>query len=272
MRSGSSNSRPACPTPCVLLATYYNVTMPPGSSSLQEARGADELVRAIEVLTSVGSELSRALPTAVHHLLQSLEAFTARLPRTDAIASSFDEAEIRRLAVIRGSDALFTGWVARFGFAEGTLAATVAAFREMTSIIPALPPPVGLSEMASSIDPARYRALVSAELSRMQEPLDRIGSALQLSDRGLGAIFGVSRQAVAQWRERGIPSARAESVADVVETVDLLARKLKPGRLPLVASRPATAFGGLSLLESLANNPAETRELVESRFDWAATA
>ncbi len=88
-----------------------------------------------------------------------------------------------------------------------------------------------------------------------------------------GEVFGVSRQAIDQWRSRGVPAERRAKVADLLAVVDLLDRKLKPGRLPLVARRPAGAFGGRSLLELAAGDEqADLREKVERAFDWSTAA
>jgi hypothetical protein len=86
-------------------------------------------------------------------------------------------------------------------------------------------------------------------------------------------MFGVSRQAIEQWKTRGVPSDRRAKIADVVSVIDLLDRKLKTGRLPLVARRPAAAFGGRSLIELVADDGHELlKDSVEHAFDWSSTA
>src|SRR5690242_9110121 len=79
--------------------------------------------------------------------------------------------------------------------------------------------------------------------------LDPIAETLELNETELGRLFGVSRQAVGQWRERGVPSNRMTRVTTVAAICDLLGRQLKPERIPGVARRPAQAYGGLSMLE-----------------------
>ena len=103
--------------------------------------------------------------------------------------------------------------------------------------------------------------------------LEPIAAAFELTETELGRLFGVSRQAVGQWRERGVPSARQEKVAAVASICDLLSHRLKPERIPGIARRPADVYGGLSMLEMIERDRhEELRELVRRSFDWAATA
>src|SRR5207247_3787078 len=89
----------------------------------------------------------------------------------------------------------------------------------------------------------------------------------------LGELFGVSRQAVAQWLEQGVPSDRQAKVATVAAVSDLLGRKLKPGRLPGVARRRAPAYGDRTMLQVIADDKHEwLLESVRESFDWSHTA
>ena len=81
--------------------------------------------------------------------------------------------------------------------------------------------------------------------------LDPIAQTFELTETELGRLFGVSRQAVGQWRERGVPSNRITKVTTVAAIGDLLSHQLKPERIPGVARRPAGAYGGLSMLEMI---------------------
>src|SRR5215210_5881101 len=81
--------------------------------------------------------------------------------------------------------------------------------------------------------------------------LDPIAETFELTETELGRLFGVSRQAVAQWRERGVPSNRMAKVATVAAIADLLRHRLKAERIPGIARRPADAYGGLSMLEMI---------------------
>ena len=103
--------------------------------------------------------------------------------------------------------------------------------------------------------------------------LDPIAETLGLSEVELGRVFGVSRQAVAQWRERGVPSARQEKAATVAAVCDLLAHRLKPERIPGIVRRPARAYGGLSMLEMIERDRhQQLLQRVRRSFDWAIPA
>jgi DNA-binding XRE family transcriptional regulator len=103
--------------------------------------------------------------------------------------------------------------------------------------------------------------------------LDPIAGTLGLTDTELGRLFGVSRQAVAQWRERGVPSARQEKAATVAAICDLLSHQLKPERIPGIARRPARAYGGLSMLEMIERDRHQRlHQRVRRSFDWAVPA
>jgi hypothetical protein len=100
--------------------------------------------------------------------------------------------------------------------------------------------------------------------------LDPIAESLELSETELGRLFGVSRQAVGQWRERGVPSNRMAKVATVAAICDLLYHRLKPERIPGIARRPAKTYGGLSMIEMIERNRQdELQTLIRRSFDWA---
>jgi hypothetical protein len=61
-------------------------------------------------------------------------------------------------------------------------------------------------------------------------------------------------------------------VAAVLAVVSIMSRRLKVGRLALVARRPAPAFGGRTLLEAMRDDPAGALADVEAAFDWSGTA
>jgi hypothetical protein len=96
--------------------------------------------------------------------------------------------------------------------------------------------------------------------------LDEISGTLGLTDTELGRLFGVRRQAIGQWRERGIPAARQAKAATLAATAGLLGRQLKAERIPGIVRKPARAYGGLSALEMIErDHHAELQEIV----DWA---
>src|SRR5918996_6483660 len=100
--------------------------------------------------------------------------------------------------------------------------------------------------------------------------LDEIAETFALSETELGELFGVRRQAVSQWRARGLPGARQEKAATVAAVGDLLRHRLKPERIPGIARRPARAYGGLTMLEMIERDRhGELLMEVRSSFDWA---
>jgi DNA-binding XRE family transcriptional regulator len=103
--------------------------------------------------------------------------------------------------------------------------------------------------------------------------LDPVAETLELSETELGRMFGVSRQAVGQWRERGVPSNRMAKLATVAAICDLLHHQLKPERIPGIARRPAATYGGLSMLEMIERDRQdELQAKIRRSFDWGATA
>jgi hypothetical protein len=103
--------------------------------------------------------------------------------------------------------------------------------------------------------------------------LDPIADAFELSETELGRLFGVSRQAVGQWRDRGVPSSRMAKVTTVAAICDLLGHQLKAERIPGVARRPADAYGGLSMLEMIERGREdELIRKIRRSFDWASPA
>jgi hypothetical protein len=181
-------------------------------------------------------------------------------------------ARARELVVLRGAQGAFGGWARKYGFAVGVLGATVSALRDLDSRFTPLPAPDGVSTLVQQVDPGVFTGALAAELQAADGPLDRVRQALGIDDTALAGLFGVSRQAVAQWRGHDIPMARRGALLDMVATVDLLERMLKPGMLPLLAVKPVARLGGRTLLQALAEDPAGTRQVYESAFDYATPA
>lgn len=106
--------------------------------------------------------------------------------------------------------------------------------------------------------------------STVLDPPQRL---LQLTDTELGRLFGVRRQAIAQWRERGLPASRQAKAATLGAISDLLERMLKRERIPGIARKPAREYGGLTMLEMVERDRhEELHEKVRRSFDWASTA
>jgi transcriptional regulator with XRE-family HTH domain len=132
----------------------------------------------------------------------------------------------------------------------------------------------GWPDLPEGSDTTRYRRLVELALRSMQPPLPRVRELFDLNTGEVAELFGVTRQAVEQWERNGdVPAARHEKLANLLSVGELLERKLKPGRLPLVARKRADAYGGLTMLDMVrADRDDELRELTERAFDWSVTA
>jgi hypothetical protein len=201
--------------------------------------------------------------------------------KTDDQFGIVTAAQTRSVEPVRYLDHLvseipFSPFVAAFGEHVGVGVAAIDAVR---TLLPGVAPlrmdaSPGWPDLPEGTDAARYRRLVDLALRSMAPPLVRVRELFDLNVTELGALFDVSRQAAEQWERQGdAPVGRREKLANVLTVGELLARKLSPGRLPLVARRPADAYGGLTMLEMVrADRDGELRELTEQAFDWSRTA
>ncbi|HEX8691171.1 MAG TPA: antitoxin Xre/MbcA/ParS toxin-binding domain-containing protein [Longimicrobium sp.] len=82
--------------------------------------------------------------------------------------------------------------------------------------------------------------------------LEEIQQVLGLSSAEAAALFGVSRQAVDQWRRNGVPAERVADVERVRDVAQVLYEELIPERIPQVVRNPARGLGGRSILDVLA--------------------
>lgn len=87
---------------------------------------------------------------------------------------------------------------------------------------------------------------------RAGRQLSRVLTVWGLSQSEAAALFGVSRQALSKWLQRGVPSERVGVVADLAAATDLLVRYLKRDRIPAVVRREAPALDGSSLVQYVA--------------------
>lgn len=101
--------------------------------------------------------------------------------------------------------------------------------------------PSWLDEFAAALDRARAGS-----------SLARILDAWGLSQAELARLFGVTRQAIGKWLERGVPAERIETIADLAAATDLLVLHLKRDRIPAVVRRKSAALGKRSLLDLVA--------------------
>ena len=120
----------------------------------------------------------------------------------------------------------------------------------------------------------RVVALTSAPAGQLAAAdLERALRVLDISLSEAGRLFGVSRSAVEQWLQRGIPAARLARAANLARIADILERNLKPERIAAVVREPAAAYGGEAILDLVrAGRDEEARSLLEQAFDWSRTA
>ena len=175
------------------------------------------------------------------------------------------------------AEAPFTPWTVRFTPEDAVGLDLASRVRQLMGLRSLEPPEndSGVGAVADDLTARRFLRLVRFYLNHPDEehPLRRVMDAFGLSKTELAALFGVRRQAVDQWLERGVPSERQEKVQTLVAICDLLERKLKPGRLAGVARRSADAYGGKTMLELIAvDRHRELLELVRESFDWASAA
>jgi DNA-binding XRE family transcriptional regulator len=237
-------------------------------------RGSDdatrEYVRCYHVLTlRVLDEAHRARPDVVVRMADG------HLAVID-IKGSPRRAPVEALETA-SAEAPFGPWTARFPLEEAValdLASRVAQLIGLRALdlVPADP---SLGEVVDDLTARRFLRRVRFHLNHPDEehPLRRLMDAFELSKTELASLFGVRRQAVDQWLERGVPSERQEKVQTLVAICDLLERKLKPGRLAGVARGAADAYRGKTMLELIAaDRHRELLELVRDSFDWSSAA
>jgi len=111
------------------------------------------------------------------------------------------------------------------------------------------------------------------ELDGDRPPLHRVTDVFALSTTELGRLFGVSRQAAAQWLEEGAPPVRQAKAVIVAAIADIFDRRLKRSRIPSVVRRPADAYDGSTALELIEADRQEwLLESVRASFEYSATA
>lgn len=113
-----------------------------------------------------------------------------------------------------------------------------------------LGPREAAAQLVTAHDPA-WLAQFTDELDRRLHTggLERVMRRWSLSRAELGALFGVSRQAVSKWLTNGVPGDRVEQVATVAAITDLLERYVQADRIPAVVRRRAPGLGDRSLFE-----------------------
>jgi len=170
----------------------------------------------------------------------------------------------------------FSPWVARANdLGTGSCAALLQSLRTaIRGLRPVLLDASALPHLDVSVDQlAAFRRNVTSALGDDERDLDRIQRIFDLNITDLGRLFGVTRQAVAQWQSTQVPAARREKVSTVGSIADLLDSRLKSDRIPGVVRRPAAAYGGRSILTMIEEDRhGDVLEQVRSSFDWAIPA
>ena len=270
------------------------------AGNLQRVRRALRELDDGELLPALGAQLERALEGSdeatrqyvrCYHVLTLRVLDEAHRARPDVMVRTGDghlalidvKGTARRAPVealeTASAEAPFGPWTARFPLEEAVALDLTSRVRQLIGLRALDPAPAdpGLGEVVDVDDLIALRFLrrVRFHLNHPDEehPLRRLMDAFELSKTELASLFGVRRQAVDQWLERGVPSERQEKVQTLIAICDLLERKLKPGRLAGVARRPADAYGGKTMLELIAaDQHRELLELVRDSFDWATAA
>lgn len=105
-----------------------------------------------------------------------------------------------------------------------------------------------------------------------REQLDFIAQALGLSETELGSLFGVTRQAISDWRRRRVPASRTARVDRVVEFVQFLQRTLVPNRIPEIVRTKAKGLGRRTMLAVLrGGDPSALYDYMARLFSYANT-
>jgi hypothetical protein len=139
----------------------------------------------------------------------------------------------------------------------------------MTQALNTMTPKAAAATIVATADPDWTRQFVD-ELDRTvrTDPLERFVELWGLSNSAAASVFGVSRQAFSKWLKTGVPTARADAVADLSAATDVLDRYVKRERIPAVVRRNAPMLGEKSLLDLASDG--ETRRVakaVEQMFD-----
>ncbi len=106
-------------------------------------------------------------------------------------------------------------------------------------------------QLADTHDPLFVDEVVSA-LIREQSPYSQLQDAQQLLGLTItdtATLFGIKRQALADWAQKGVPVARLGQLDALVSAALLLRRSLRPIAIPTAVRRPAPNLGGRSLLQ-----------------------
>lgn len=129
-----------------------------------------------------------------------------------------------------------------------------------------------LSRTGGNVDLLR-KVIDQLDQELASRPLDRITRLWDVSASQIGKMFGVSRQAATTWLHDGPPAARADQIALLDQSTNLLAQWIKRERIPAVVRRPIDQLGGRSRLEvALAGEFELLRDELNDTFDVSRIA
>lgn len=238
------------------------------------ACGAEELRRAEEALDALEESCSpwhagRFLSESLRWIDGSLaEVFRQEVPANARI--------VARAATVT---APFSAWRALYPenslvliYGEAIREQAIAYGIEARRLVPPRPAPreprARTACSATSLLITIFHELTEREAALA---LHRIQSILGLNHTETGELFGVSRQAIAQWRERGVPEARMADVSRVEEIARFLHEKLLPERIPQIVRTDARGLDGRTILEAVsAEGPAVVQEYLHALFAYRA--
>jgi len=172
------------------------------------------------------------------------------------------------------TQAPFGGFASAYGLGQGAALELTSHIRELLGLRGLAAQPHAEPEAFDELAIRRFLTRARMALNQLGgDELSRLMNSFQLSKTDLAKLFGVRRQAIDGWLNKGVPAERQEKLHALVVLADLLERALKPGRLPGVARTPADAYGGLTMLEMIRQDRhRELLELVRQSFAWSTAA
>jgi uncharacterized protein (DUF2384 family) len=165
--------------------------------------------------------------------------------------------EVLRAASIKALDACATRGDDRKGWLAWSLAHELRDLAASYDIqVDALRPPRGRPGEAHTRAGLNAGQVVTLaqELMRVADStsaLEEIQQVMGLSSADAAGLFGVTRQAVDQWRQNGVPADRVADVQRIRDVARALYEELIPERIPQVVRNPARGLGGRSILAVL---------------------
>jgi hypothetical protein len=204
-------------------------TEPPRLPSLADALKTDSIQDAIRVLndtTQASLEVfdrdllpalsgawiavKNVVGTWLNLLNEALEA--QRLPGAAPKAKSVidisrsRESNLQQVVMLQGrvADAPGSTWVLEYGLGLGAVLSLIEDVRRADDKLTPFPqaPRSGFPDLGPGADFVRYRRLVDIALRGEAPPLERAQELFELNLTDLAELFGVTRQAVQQWRVR----------------------------------------------------------------------